>query len=158
MSSKMVNQILILSKQIPNNFNSDFERHESAGKDQRTYSAREVYLSDKILFVKENRIIEPGKYTFPFNFTLPPNLPTSFEHEIGRIRYSLNGTIEIPWSPQKHTNMVFTILNELDLNIFPNDLRRPQEKTGYKTFCCGPCKSSPVTGEITLNKSKFLSA
>lgn len=41
--------------------------------------------------------MEVGDYSYPFSVVLPPNLPTSFEHNIGRIRYSIRGTIDIPW-------------------------------------------------------------
>ena len=106
------------------------------------YSSRDLYL-------------EPGTHTFPFSFTLPLNLPTSFEHKTGRIRYSLNGTIDIPWAIDKHTSRLFSIVNHLDLNVLPGNLRRPGEIRDVKTFCCGPCISAPIIGELTVNKSSF---
>lgn len=41
--------------------------------------------------------IEVGTYTYPFMLELPENLPTSFEHSNGFIRYSIIGNIDIPW-------------------------------------------------------------
>ena len=41
--------------------------------------------------------LEVGDHSFPFRVILPMNLPTSFEHHIGRIRYSIEGIIDIPW-------------------------------------------------------------
>ena len=31
--------------------------------------------------------LEPGYYEYPFQFTLPPDLPSSFEGSHGRVRY-----------------------------------------------------------------------
>jgi hypothetical protein len=41
--------------------------------------------------------LEMGEISYPFKIMLPPNLPTSIEKTTGQIRYSLNGTIDIPW-------------------------------------------------------------
>lgn len=45
----------------------------------------------------EDFYLEVGKHTMPFQITLPENLPTSYEHDIGRIRYSIKSQIDIPW-------------------------------------------------------------
>lgn len=99
--------------------------------------------------------LEPGDYSFPFNLVLPPNLPTSFEHHYGRIRYMLNGTIDIPWAIDKHATKVFSVLNHTNLNLLPN-LRNSSIVTDFKTLCCGPCKSAPITGELACPKSEIL--
>ena len=41
--------------------------------------------------------LEVGDYSYPFQFILPINLPSSFEHFIGKTRYTVEGTIDIPW-------------------------------------------------------------
>jgi hypothetical protein len=79
------------------------ESHGS-GKNRRTvtYSAHETYLSFKSLLVtkqphEDELYLEPGDMTFPFNIVLPPNIPTSYEHQYGKVRYSIQATIDIPW-------------------------------------------------------------
>lgn len=113
-----------------------------------------------MIFMEKNPnqelILEPGEYSFPFNFPLPRNLPTSFEHKTGYIRYSLHGIIRIPWSSDKHAVVIFSILNHLDLNILPGDLRRSREVSDDKKFGCGPFLSAPITGELTINKSLLI--
>jgi hypothetical protein len=86
--------------------NKRSETH-SAGKNRikKTYDADERYigLSSTLLSRRQDAnaatdlYLEPGEFSYPFNITLPTDLPTSFEHSIGRIRYSIIGTIEIPW-------------------------------------------------------------
>lgn len=44
----------------------------------------------------EDLYLETGDYSFPFEFILPKNLPSSFQHDLGKIKYSLKGVIETP--------------------------------------------------------------
>ena len=41
--------------------------------------------------------LEEGEKSFPFEVLLSPNLPTSFEHSFGYVRYSIQSSIDIPW-------------------------------------------------------------
>ena len=41
--------------------------------------------------------LEVGDHSFPFKAILPMKLPTSFEHDVGQIRYLIEGIIDIPW-------------------------------------------------------------
>lgn len=104
---------------------------------------------------KENDelFLEAGEKSFSFEFVLPDNLPTSFEHEYGRIRYSLNATIDIPWAIDKHVTKAFTVVNRLELDKFVN-LNKRVEVNDSKTLCCGPWKSKPISAAFSVNKSK----
>ena len=96
--------------------------------------------------------LELGEYSFPFKFSLPLNIPSSFEYENARVRYSLNATIDMP-PDQKHVSRIFTIVNHFDLNSLPN-LRQPVETSDSKTVkCFGPFSSGTVTGELNVKKS-----
>lgn len=136
------------------------ESHQS-GKSSTTrhYSATENYLSFNVVFVAKQAsagdlYLEPGDYSYPFNIVLPPNLPTSFEHIYGRVRYSIYGTIDIPWAFDKHTTRSFTIVSPLDLNSNPN-LRQPYSVSASKVLCCGPCKSDPITASFSVRKGNL---
>lgn len=99
--------------------------------------------------------LEVGDYTYPFTVNLPLNLPTSFEHIYGKMRYSLNATIDIPWAIDKHSTKSFTVVSILDLNaIREQNLRKSVEITDTKVLCCGPCKSNPIMAEFTAKKSR----
>lgn len=66
------------------------------------YKASETYFSINIVFLakvdNEDLYLEQGDYSYPFDIKLPSNLPTSFEYKEGKIRYSIYGTIDIPWA------------------------------------------------------------
>ena len=133
---------------------------QSSGKTRHTrhYNGYETYLNvDLVLVAKQpnlDLVLTPGDYTYPFSIILPSNLPTCFEHVYGRIRYSLNGTINIPWALDKHTTRSFTVLNAFDLNLYPS-LRVSYAMNGSKTFCCLFCKSEPILATMTAKKSNI---
>ena len=74
-----------------------------SGKHSRTvtYSNQETHLSLPIVILakqsKEDLFIEAGEYSYPIQIVIPLNLPTSFEHSIGRTRYSITSSLDIPW-------------------------------------------------------------
>lgn len=54
----------------------------------------------------------PGNSLFRFEFTLPHNLPSSFESKIGNINYSIKATIDRPWK--------IDINEKVPIKILPN--------------------------------------
>lgn len=71
------------------------------GSRSKTYSSVEHHFKFETCFLSklgaEDIYLEPGEHQHPFQITLPPNLPTSFEHKYGRVRYKFVGTIEMSW-------------------------------------------------------------
>jgi len=69
---------------------------------------------------KSNKFVLPaGNYSYPFQFQLPPNLPSSFEGYYGHVRYWVRGTIDKPWNFDHMTKTPFTVVSALDLNSLP---------------------------------------
>ena len=60
-----------------------------------------------------------GEHYLPFSFSLPPNLPPSFEGDYGYIRYWAKATIDRPWKFDHHTKRAFSVISCLDLNQEP---------------------------------------
>ena len=49
----------------------------------------------------------------------------------GRVRYSLNGTIDIPWAFDKHVQRSITVISPVDLNLNPA-LKQPYSVSQQK--------------------------
>ena len=64
----------------------------------------------------ETFYLNPGVHTMPFQFTLPTNIPTSYEGEFGHIRYTIRAVISRPWRFDHEKVRIFTVNNPLDLN------------------------------------------
>lgn len=65
----------------------------------------------------KNFYLKVGEHSYPFQISLPYKLPTSFEHVLGRIRYSITAKINISMVYYEHTKMIFSVLNYCDLNL-----------------------------------------
>ena len=90
--------------------------------------------------------IGPGSFDFPFQFTIPPHCPPTFETDIGKIKYRLIAEASREGKDDKvKTTLVMGSL--IDLNAKP-DLSLPVEKSTVKeiTTCC--CFSA---GEMEIN-------
>ena len=70
----------------------------------------------------DSTIHPAGNYTFPFQFQLPPTLPTSFEGAWGNVRFFAQCTIDRPWKFDHKTKRPFTVTSHLDLNTLPDSL------------------------------------
>lgn len=123
-----------------------------------TYTENQSYLNSNQIFATKQTgkdfYLEIGEYSFPFEFILPADLPSSFEHKTGKIRYTLKGTIDIPWSFNKHTIKMFTVLSETDLNRFQLNLHSPLVVKDFKSvlFSFG----GPIEAIFTINKGGFV--
>ncbi|RMZ97900.1 arrestin domain-containing 3-like [Brachionus plicatilis] len=126
---------------------------------EATYRDKEKYIDETLFFMKKDPgkdlFIESENYTFPFQFKLPENLPTSFEHLNGRIRYSIKGTVDIPWAIDKHTEQSFSVLSHVDLNNY-STLDQPYGVSTRKVLCCGPCSSKPISVSFIVLKTGFV--
>jgi hypothetical protein len=98
--------------------------------------------------------LEEGLHTYDFQLELPSNLPTSFEHEDGIIRYSIYSTIHLS---NRYDDICLmkniSLISELNLNDNPA-LRSPIEEnrliTGYFM------KNDPITVDIILLKGGYV--
>ncbi|XP_022332250.1 arrestin domain-containing protein 17-like [Crassostrea virginica] len=142
------------------------ERHSTgSGKNRRTttrhYSATENYFHQIVpvygrgVGTGDDNRLPPGQHVFPFSFTLPPNLPSSFEGGVGYVRYTVKGTIDKPWKFDHNTKRPFTVVALLDLNTQPNAACETHNRQD-KFLCCLCCKSGPITGMIRLDRCGFV--
>ncbi|KAK3775100.1 hypothetical protein RRG08_048310 [Elysia crispata] len=143
------------------------ETEETGSGDNRetrsvTYSASEKYFDQEVLLhgVWPSRghsttKLPQGLHTFPFQFHLPPNLPSSFEGGEGYVRYLIKCKIDKPWKFDHKTKRPFTIVGILDLNA---DLSNSQRVQGVKVkhLCCLCCKSGPISVSFHLDQKGFV--
>lgn len=65
-------------------------------------------------------VLPPNTYSYPFCTGVPIGAPSSYEGEIGRVRYVVSAHVDRPWAFDMKANAVITVLNPLDLNMIPN--------------------------------------
>lgn len=139
------------------------ETHSTgSGKTRRTetrhYSATEIYFNfEMLLFGPGNGsiLLQPGHHQFPFTFTLPPNLPSSYESRIGNVRYQLKAKIDKPWKFDHKTKKMFTVVSMLDLNEQPTAPLALQG-TNSKNLCCLCCKSGPISAVFHVDRAGYV--
>lgn len=62
--------------------------------------------------------MEPGVYEYPFDFTLPCDLPTSFEDAWGYVRYNAHFVLKTPFVDANCVKP-FKVIKPIDLNHVP---------------------------------------
>lgn len=69
-------------------------------------------------------ILDDGKVHIPiglnkysFHIQLPRNIPCSFEHFNGHIRYTIKAVIDRPWRFNHECKAAFTVITAYDLNV-----------------------------------------
>jgi len=67
--------------------------------------------------------LDAGDHRYPFTFSLPANVPSSFEGMYGSVRYTAHATIERPWKFNHNTRSALTVISLVDLNLEPPELK-----------------------------------
>ncbi|KAK0174595.1 hypothetical protein PV327_010353 [Microctonus hyperodae] len=124
------------------------ERH-GGGKSSRTvsYDGKEIYFrNDFCLFGSEGGgTIEmtAGLHTFPFTYNLPHNIPSNFEHRIGKVRYTIVAIFDRPWKLDYKISKQITINTPwfLDSSNVRRNIGFDEESLVNFSRCCLPCIS-----------------
>ena len=64
-------------------------------------------------------VIPAGNHVFPMEFTLPFDIPASFEGKWGHIKYWVKVTLERPWKFDIEREREFNVHAFVDLNLEP---------------------------------------
>ncbi|KAK9886117.1 hypothetical protein WA026_014903 [Henosepilachna vigintioctopunctata] len=137
-------------------YNHVEKRHETRSV---TYTGdNNLYSMEIMLFGSQNgnTHIGPGRFTYPFSFHLPPNLPSTFENSNGYIRYTLKGIVDVPWGTDYEDKIHFVLASLIDLNNFPLESFQPVSRSDEKTICCWCCAGGEITVNINVNKTAFV--
>lgn len=61
-----------------------------------------------------------GKHTYPFQFTLPKDLPSSLQANEYNVTYKIEASVDRPWKFDYTGESVFNVFSPIDLNCFEN--------------------------------------
>lgn len=133
--------------------------HDHEGKSHTRTVCRkstETYLKQEQILIggRDKFELAAGEHVYPFSVILPIRAPASFNGSYGGVSYYGKVKIDIPMAIDKKERTCFTVLNPLNLNLFPN-LRTPYKNEKNKTFCCLCCASGPLTFVVHLPKTGF---
>ncbi|KAK9309622.1 hypothetical protein QLX08_000835 [Tetragonisca angustula] len=115
-------------------------RESNSKNKSRSYTNSEKYFQFKCNILStqgsDSRLKLPRGYNqYPFSFQVPHNIPCSFEHRIGYVRYTVNAVIDRPWKFNHECKAAFTVVSGLDLNVYHEKCLGVNDET-IKTFCC----------------------
>ncbi|KAK4019586.1 arrestin domain-containing protein 3 [Daphnia magna] len=131
---------------------------ETSGRETETvhYQASENYFYHKILlFAGSDTEFQPNDYRYAFSFTLPHQLPPSFEGAHGSLRYYIKAVLGRRWMLDAVFKRGFSVNTIVDLNQnFQASIPVKNEET--KTVCCLCCQSGPITAIAWLPKSGYV--
>jgi len=119
-----------------------------------TYSNHETYVKQDTV-LHNGPSLPPGIHYFPFSFLLPPNMPTSFESNIGQVRYFVKADIVRDWKWNHKVKQHLMINGILDLNMYPS-AKHEGNSRDHKRLCCLCCKSGPISAIIATNRSGYV--
>ncbi|XP_014615981.1 PREDICTED: arrestin domain-containing protein 3-like [Polistes canadensis] len=118
------------------------ERNSQGKRVTRTvhHTATEKYFSiEQSLLRKsteEDRVELPeGESIYYFSFQLPTNIPCSFEHKVGYIRYTAKAIVDIPWNFDWWTKSAFTVVTGLDLNPLSHQCLGIDDESSKDFYC-----------------------
>ena len=63
-----------------------------------------------------------GNYTYPFNFPLSTDIPSSYEGRRGYVRYTCKAILDRPWKFDESIKEPSTVVRQLDCNKLINAL------------------------------------
>lgn len=132
----------------------------SKNRSTKTYRAEEIYIKEEVYLYGssggESSQLTAGTHRYPFTFSLPATLPSSFEGVHGSVRYTAEASMERPWKFDHTTRSAFTVISLVDLNLEPQQFKEPCELTSDKEVSCCCWKGGSVSAAVTLNKRCYV--
>ncbi|XP_059192556.1 arrestin domain-containing protein 3-like [Centropristis striata] len=128
---------------------------EYYGKVSVTYYSKDKYFSIKqdIIQDGEGNNVEKGSHVYPFTFHIPAgNLPSSFQRQCGKIRYSLEAVLSRSMRVATKAKAIFTLTHKADLNSDPL-LRTPQQSILDKKM--NVFSSGTVGMDVNIQRTGF---
>jgi hypothetical protein len=128
------------------------------GETTETYTSSEAYVDLTTIAWNSQQApdgnLPPGQYSWPFSFNIPPTAPSSFDGNVGNIRYSLVATIVTGMLKFNHNVEVRIPVLQL-VKITDQRLLQPVRQEVQKTVCCLCCASPPIVLSVAAPKTGF---
>ncbi len=122
------------------------------------YRSSETYVSVPItVWTKEGAFdgqFGPGAFTFPFEFTIPSDVPSSFESTVGRIQYEVKGRIGTGHLKFDHRTEVRIPVQQL-VPVAAPELQQSVRREVQKRVGCLCCASGPIVMTVELPKTGY---
>lgn len=139
---------------------------ESHGESSESYCSSENYVNLQTVVWENSQspdgALQRGRYTFPFEFILPQDCPSSFRTNVGRIYYKIKGLISTGlFKVDRKVNHYFAVLRRvsIDQSLTRKDINVNKNKQ-VGLSCCGcgvisfstqlPCDGFNVGDEIPV--------
>ncbi|XP_011176387.1 arrestin domain-containing protein 17 [Solenopsis invicta] len=135
--------------------------NENSTSSTITYWGNEKYFKFTILLLETTKgdgkvHIPAGLSRYPFCIQLPHEIPCSFEHRIGHIRYKIKAVIVRPWQFNYKCEVMLTIFRTYELNIryeqcigVHDEIKRP-----FTYLCC--IDRGLIHMNVNLSKTGFV--
>ncbi|XP_068972904.1 arrestin domain-containing protein 2-like isoform X4 [Bombus flavifrons] len=137
------------------------ESNSLDGSKSRTYSKSEEYYHFKYnIFGTQDcqaeHKIPHGHNEYKFRFRLPNDIPCSFEHTNGYIRYTVKAVIDRPWKFDHECKAAFTVVSDLNLNLYREKCFGINDgiRKSFKRMCC--CRQGSMDLQITVPSSGYV--
>ncbi|XP_039971137.1 arrestin domain-containing protein 3 [Bactrocera tryoni] len=138
-------------------------KQDTEGKPQKTI---ETFSGSELYYSSENHVygqsggvqieLPPGKYAFPFQATIPPNAPTSFNGSWGQVQHEVALVIDRVMRYDNKFKQGYTVISPYDLNLNPDHMKpfqKIEEKTFCWSFCCG--NKGPMVMHVNVPFSAY---
>ena len=132
------------------------------GENRRTetisYTANETYVEQTAVLWNSEQTphgkLGPGLYRFPFQFTIPPQCPSSFRGSVGFIRYHVLGRIGTGlFKFDRRINFPIQVCQVIDIN--QPQLLAPIRQSQHKQVGCLCCVSGNIEFTVNLPRTGF---
>ncbi|EZA61081.1 arrestin domain-containing protein 2 [Ooceraea biroi] len=123
------------------------------------YAGRETYFHVTYPVLAKSKdgmaYIPAGLNRYPFHIQIPLNIPCSFEHKYGYIRYTIKAIIDRPWRFDHECKAAFTVITIYDLNAHRERCISLHDEVckNFYTLCCF---DGTMNVEITIPTTGFV--
>lgn len=132
----------------------DSEGNDKFETEQKVYAASHNYFQENIWLIGKDTL-HVIDYAFPFQFTVPPSIPSSFKGKFGSIEYYIKAVLHQPMnnkttSPRAKVNIV----DKIDCGLQKYNV--PRCYSDEKYVGCLWCKDGPISMDACLKRSAYV--